>query len=88
MGEALYSKGVVRMSLMAAVDDSRKVCHIVVIIDVVIVIIVIIVASPPLTFINPQTVKVLSTAPPGTLPSRSSWKTTRRRWSWQLDNPS
>ena len=67
VGEALYSKGVVRMSLMAAVDDSRKVCHIVVIIDVVIVIIVvIIVASPPLTFINPQTVKVLSAAPPGT----------------------
>ena len=30
VGEALYSKGVVRMSLMAAVDDSRKVCHIVV----------------------------------------------------------
>ena len=26
VGEALYSKGVVRMSLMAAVDDSRKVC--------------------------------------------------------------
>ena len=51
---------------MAAVDDSRKVCHIVVIIDVVIVIIVIIVASPPLTFINPQTVKVLSAAPLGT----------------------
>ena len=25
VGEALYSKGVVRMSLMAAVDDSRKV---------------------------------------------------------------
>ena len=66
VGEALYSKGVVRMSLMAAVDDSRKVCHIVVIIDVVIVIIVIIVASPPLTFINPQTVKVLSAAPLGT----------------------
>ena len=41
VGEALYSKGVVRMSLMAAVDDSRKVCHIVVIIDVVIVIIVV-----------------------------------------------
>ena len=61
-GGALYSKGVVRMSLMAAVDDSRKVCHIVVIIDVVIVIIVIIVASPPLTFINPQTVKALSAA--------------------------
>ena len=30
VGEALYSKGVVRMSLMSAVDDSRKVCHIVV----------------------------------------------------------
>ena len=67
VGEALYSKGVVRMSLMSVVDDSRKVCHIVVIIDIVIVIIVvIIVASPALTFINPQTVKVLSAAPPGT----------------------
>ena len=48
-----------------------KVCHIViiivVIIDVVIVMIVVfIVASQALTFINPQTVKVLSAAPPGT----------------------
>ena len=28
VGEALYSKGVLRMSLMSAVDDLRKVCHI------------------------------------------------------------
>ena len=52
VGEALYSKGVVSMSLMAAVDDSRKVCHIVVIIDVVIVIIVVIMGTPIAVFLE------------------------------------